>query len=91
MLLYRFLLGFGALICGVLSQGSEESLVIVNAIVAKNNISMAECWQLEPGFQLSNVVRSMFELRASTGPHMVITSREQLETRSSNWETSTTP
>ncbi|KAF8911764.1 small secreted protein [Mucidula mucida] len=55
MLLYRFLLGFGALICGVLSQGSEESLVIVNAIVAKNNISMAECWQLEPGFQLSNV------------------------------------
>ncbi|KAJ7249631.1 hypothetical protein C8J57DRAFT_1356324, partial [Mycena rebaudengoi] len=54
MLLYLFLLSFGALVCGGLNQGSDESL-LVNAIVAKNNISMAECWKIEPGFQISNV------------------------------------
>ncbi|KAJ7337654.1 small secreted protein [Mycena albidolilacea] len=54
MLLSLFLLSFGALICGALNQGGDDSL-LVNTIVAKNNISMAECWKIEPGFQLSNV------------------------------------
>ncbi|KAJ6467816.1 small secreted protein [Mycena sanguinolenta] len=48
------LLSFAALVWGGLNQGGEESL-LVNAIVSKNNISMAECWKIEPGFQLSNV------------------------------------
>lgn len=60
MLLYLFLLSFGALVFSGLNQGGDESL-LVNAIVGKNNISMAECWKVEPGFQVSNVVR-MFEL-----------------------------
>ncbi|KAJ7137563.1 small secreted protein [Mycena crocata] len=54
MLLYLFLLSFGVLVYGVLNQGGDESL-LVNAIVAKNTISMVECWKIEPGFQLSNV------------------------------------
>ncbi|KAJ7617307.1 hypothetical protein FB45DRAFT_841146 [Roridomyces roridus] len=29
--------------------------ILVNAIVSKNNISMAECWSIDPGFQVSNV------------------------------------
>ncbi|KAJ7137093.1 hypothetical protein C8R44DRAFT_848467 [Mycena epipterygia] len=54
MLLYLFLLSFGALVCGRLNQGGDESL-LVNAIVGKNNISMVECWKVEPGYQVSNV------------------------------------
>jgi hypothetical protein len=60
MLLYLFLLSLGALVCGGLNQVGDESL-LVNAIVAKNNISTVECWKIEPGYQLSNVVR-IFEL-----------------------------
>ncbi|KAJ6536337.1 hypothetical protein B0H19DRAFT_1038638 [Mycena capillaripes] len=54
MLHYLFLLTFGALACGGLNQGGDESL-LVNAIVGKNNISMVECWKIEPGYQVSNV------------------------------------
>ncbi|KAJ7465392.1 small secreted protein [Mycena galericulata] len=54
MLLYLFLLSFGALVCGGMNQGGDQSL-LVNAIVGKNNISMVECWKVEPGFQVSNV------------------------------------
>ncbi|KAJ7181024.1 small secreted protein [Mycena filopes] len=56
MLLYLqvFLLSITASLCAGLDQSGEDSL-LVNAIVAKNNISMAECWKIEPGFQLSNV------------------------------------
>ncbi|KAJ7054761.1 hypothetical protein C8F01DRAFT_1162851 [Mycena amicta] len=58
MLLYVFLSTVVALVCGGLNQGradpADESL-LVNAIVAKNNISMAECWKIEPGYQVSNV------------------------------------
>lgn len=56
MLLYFLLLSFWALVSGRLNRGDDGSL-LVNAIVGKNNISMAECWKIEPGFQVSNVVR----------------------------------
>jgi hypothetical protein len=62
MLLHLFLLSLGALVRGGLTQARNQSLV-VNAIVAKNNISMAECWIVEPGYQISNVVR-LFELES---------------------------
>lgn len=39
-----------------MNRGGDGSL-LVNAIVGKNNISMVECWKIEPGFQVSNVVR----------------------------------
>ncbi|KAJ7620492.1 small secreted protein [Mycena polygramma] len=54
MLLYPLLLSFGALVNAGSNQASDDSL-LVNAIVSTNNISMAECWKIEPGFQISNV------------------------------------
>ncbi|KAF9020558.1 hypothetical protein BDZ89DRAFT_266677 [Hymenopellis radicata] len=54
MLLYLFILSFWALVCGGLDIGGDDSL-LVNAIVANNNISTVECWSIEPGFQVSNV------------------------------------
>jgi hypothetical protein len=71
MLLYLFLLSLGALVCGGLNQGSDESL-LVNAIVAKNNISMVECWKIEPGYQLSNVVRILSFNRSSVDSTLLL-------------------
>ncbi|KAF7321061.1 MFS transporter [Mycena chlorophos] len=36
------------------ANGTTGSL-LVNAIVSANNISFAECWEIEPGFQISTV------------------------------------
>ncbi|KAF7306434.1 MFS transporter [Mycena indigotica] len=45
---------FWVMLKGVLGSPRINSL-LANTIVARNNISMVECWAIEPGFQLSNV------------------------------------
>ncbi|KAJ7207133.1 hypothetical protein GGX14DRAFT_456320 [Mycena pura] len=67
MLFHLLLLSLGTLLCHGLNQGGDASNLIVNAIVAKNNISVAECWAIEPGFAASNVTGTVGDLTLHLG------------------------
>ncbi|KAF7309138.1 MFS transporter [Mycena kentingensis (nom. inval.)] len=49
-------LSFLALSVAISAAATDgEDSLLVNAIVSRDNISFAECWKVEPGFQISNV------------------------------------
>ncbi|KAJ7734976.1 hypothetical protein B0H16DRAFT_1467279 [Mycena metata] len=50
---------FLLLCAGLNHSGDDSETFLINAIVGKNNISTAECWAIEPGFQISNVARTV--------------------------------